>query len=89
MARIQTPATFDCRNEPSPRLFIETFSEINVVVSVAIGWQRLNIIETQNTKVSVCPPHGAKARHLVIHLYCHVELSGNVFSYFSRNREDK
>jgi hypothetical protein len=53
IARIQIPAAFDCRNEPFPPPFIETFSEINVVASVAIGWQRLNIIKTQNMKVSV------------------------------------
>jgi hypothetical protein len=88
IARIQTPAAFDHRNEPFPPPFIETFPEINVVASVAIGWQRLNIIKTQNTEASVCP-HWAKARHLIIHLYCHDESSDNVFSYFSRNRKDK
>jgi len=41
IARIQMPAAFDCRNEPFPPPFIETFPEINVVASVAIGWQRL------------------------------------------------
>jgi hypothetical protein len=55
IARIQMPAAFDCRNEPFPPPFIETFPEINVVASVAIGWQRLNIIKPQNAKVSVCP----------------------------------
>jgi hypothetical protein len=40
IARIQMQAAFDCRNEPFPPPLIETFSEINVVASVAIGWQR-------------------------------------------------
>jgi hypothetical protein len=55
IARIQTPAAFDHRNEPFPPPFIETFSEINVMASVAIGWQRLNIIKTETRRCQFAP----------------------------------